>query len=157
MWRYSQNLQSLYEIPAANRSLMEKEEKNLLAGKPDDAKQILQLVLKEGRTILNEFESKQIYCRIIGIPVVKTVVADTAEEAVVLAKKLGFPCVLKLSSQTITHKTDVGGVKLNLKTPEDVLQAFLEIRTAVAEKAGKEHFAGVTIQPMITHPVMNSF
>ncbi len=149
MWRFSQNLQSLYEIPAANRYLMEKEEELLLEGKRNDAKQILQEVLEEGRTILNEYESKKVLEN-YHIPVVKTLIAEHPEEAVVLAKKLGFPCVLKLSSQTITHKSDVGGVKLNLKTPEEVLQAFLEIQTAVEEKAGKEHFAGVTIQPMIS-------
>ena len=57
--------------------------------------------------------------------------------------------VLKLHSETITHKTDVGGVQLNLGSAEAVDRAFEAIRTSVTEKAGAPHFQGVTVQPMI--------
>ena len=62
-----------------------------------------------------------------------------------------FPVVAKLLSETITHKTDVGGVKLNLQSPEDVRNAFVEIKTSVSNnpKWGPEHFQGVTIQQMV--------
>ncbi len=150
MWQYSQNIQSLYEVPVVNPSVLKEEESFLLAGQPGHAKQLLQQVQQEGRTLLTEFESKQIL-EDYHIPVVKTLVAHDAEEAVALAQQLKFPIVLKLFSQTITHKTDVGGVKLNLKTPEDVRQAYHEIEASVAEKAGREHFEGVTVQRMITH------
>ena len=56
---------------------------------------------------------------------------------------------LKLHSETITHKTDVGGVILNLRTPDAVREAFATIRDSVTEKVGAEHFEGVTVQPMI--------
>ena len=62
---------------------------------------------------------------------------------------MGYPVVAKLLSRTITHKTDVGGVVLNLRTADAVREAFEKIRDAVTEKAGAEHFEGVTIQPMI--------
>ena len=62
---------------------------------------------------------------------------------------MGYPVVAKLLSRTITHKTDVGGVILNLRTPDAVREAFAKIRDSVAEKVGAEHFEGVTIQPMI--------
>jgi acetyltransferase len=63
------------------------------------------------RVLLNEFESKQVLSQ-YGIPTVKTQVARTEDEAVSCAHALGYPVVLKIFSQTITHKTDVGGVKL---------------------------------------------
>ena len=62
---------------------------------------------------------------------------------------MGYPVVAKLLSRTITHKTDVGGVILNLRTADAVREAFAKIRDSVAEKVGAEHFEGVTIQPMI--------
>ena len=65
------------------------------------------------------------------------------------AARLGFPVVLKLYSETITHKTDVGGVQLNLRTASAVRQAWKAIEAACTKKAGKEHFLGVTVQPMI--------
>ncbi len=148
MWRYSQNIQSLYEFPVIDPAVMAEEENFLLEGQPGHAKKLIQQVQQEGRTLLTEFESKQIL-EDYHIPVVKTLVAYKAHEAVNVAKELGFPIVLKLFSQTITHKTDVGGVKLNLKTPEEVAQAFHEIHASVTEKAGAEHFEGVTVQRMI--------
>jgi acetyltransferase len=113
-----------------------------------DAKRLIQDIHKEGRSLLTEFESKQVLEN-YGIPIVKTLVAHDPEEAVTLAKQLGFPVVLKLFSQTITHKTDVGGVKLNLKTAEDVVKAFEDIYSSVSEKVGKKHFEGVTVQRMV--------
>ena len=68
-------------------------------------------------------------------------------EAVRKAGEIGYPVVLKLHSETITHKTDVGGVKLNLRTAGDVAAAFAEIQASVTAKVGAEHFLGVTVQP----------
>ena len=72
---------------------------------------------RQGRTILTEFESKQLLAA-YGIPTVETHIATTEAEAVKIATRLGFPVVLKLYSETITHKTDVGGVQLNLRTAD---------------------------------------
>jgi acetyltransferase len=84
-----------------------------------------------------------------GIPVARTLVATSEAEAVSAASEIGCPVVLKLFSETITHKTDVGGVQLNLANAEAVSAAFQKIRNSVTEKAGAEHFQGVTVQPMI--------
>lgn len=102
----------------------------------------------KGRTILTELESKRILSA-YGLPVIQTAIADNETEAVELANAIGYPVVLKLLSETITHKTDVGGVQLNLLSAEDVKWAYRAIETSVREKAGKEHFLGVTVQPML--------
>jgi acetyltransferase len=93
-------------------------------------------------------ESKQILAA-YGIPSVPACVATTADEAVDCANSLGYPVVLKLLSKTIAHKTDVGGVQLNLMDAEAVRWAYRAIETSVSEKVGSEHFLGVTVQPMV--------
>jgi len=103
---------------------------------------------EQGRALLTEYESKQLLGA-YGIPAVETRVAVTEEEAVQAAEAIGYPVVVKLHSYTITHKTDVGGVQLNLRNPDDVSRAFRLIRLFVSEKPGPEHFQGVTVQPMV--------
>ncbi|MEO8287665.1 MAG: bifunctional acetate--CoA ligase family protein/GNAT family N-acetyltransferase [Chloroflexota bacterium] len=141
MWRYNDNLRALYETPVL----------------PDDAgssmhreraKQIIEAARGEGRTLLTEFESKQLLAA-YGIPVVETRIAASEDEAVVCANAIGYPVVLKIYSRTITHKTDVGGVQLNLTDEEAVRAAYSSIEQSVREKVGAEHFEGVTVQPMI--------
>src|SRR5208282_1960040 len=78
-----------------------------------------------------------------------TVIAKTLGAAVAAAEDLGYPIVLKLYSLTVTHKTDVGGVQLNLRDANAVKTAFNAIRQSVTEKAGADHFHGVTVQPMV--------
>ncbi len=142
MWRYSENLRALYETPTTSPE-SEHGEINR-----DKAAAILSEIRKTGRTILTEFESKNLLAA-YGIPTVETQIARTEADAVKIAAHLGFPVVLKLFSETITHKTDVGGVQLNLRTASAVRQAWRTIETSVEKKAGKEHFLGVTVQPMI--------
>ncbi len=116
--------------------------------RPRQGRKLIEAVKKTGRTILTEAESKDLLgC--YGIPTVVTKIAKTEAAAAKLAKEIGFPIVLKLYSETITHKTDVGGVQLNLKDEADVRRAFNDIKTAVTEKKGAEHFQGVTVQKMI--------
>ena len=142
MWRYSENLRALYETPAASP---EDEHGEIDREK---AAAIIEAVRTSGRTILTEFESKHLLAT-YGIPTVETHIALTENEAVKQAARLGFPVVLKLHSETITHKTDVGGVQLNLRTASAVRQAWKAIEGSVVRKAGREHFGGVTVQPMI--------
>jgi acetyltransferase len=85
-----------------------------------------------------------------GIPTVETRLAESESQAAECAAAIGFPVVLKLNSDSITHKSDVGGVKLNLLSREAVIQAYREIEISIREKAGAEHFQGVTVQPMVT-------
>lgn len=147
MWHYSRNLQTLYETPTVSQSNVYGQPSNSIYPHQNVDK-IIHQAKSENRTLLTEFESKQIL-HFYHIPVVKTVIAKTIEEAVHEADKLGYPVVLKIFSQTITHKTDVGGVKLNLQTPDDVRQAFQSIQSAVERLVGSEHFEGVTVQRMV--------
>ena len=142
MWQYSENLRALYETPMPSA-----DPADLESGRAKAAAMI-EAIKKTGRTILTEAESKDLLgC--YGIPTVITKIAKTEAAAAKVAKEIGFPIVLKLYSETITHKTDVGGVQLNLKDEADVRQAFNDIKTAVTEKKGAEHFQGVTVQKMI--------
>jgi acetyltransferase len=140
MHRYAQNLKSLYETPALPTEGHADEQKAAAA--------IIDKVRATGRTILTEIESKQLLAK-YKIPTVPTEVATTADEAVELAAKIGYPVVLKIYSETITHKTDVGGVKLNLINASAVLDAFESIRSAVVHKGGGQHFQGVAVQKMV--------
>jgi len=139
MWRYSYNLRALYETPALTST-----------GGMDvqAAEAIVNAAREADRTILTEYESKQLL-KAYGIPVVETCLALTEDEAATAAAAIGFPVVLKLHSFTITHKTDVGGVQLNLASEAAVRNAFRAIQASVSEKAGPQHFAGVSVQPMI--------
>ena len=141
MAHYAENLHSLYETPMA----VDEETGNKLDR--TCATDIIQTARNAGRTILTEYESKQLLA-CYGIPIVDTRIATSREEAVNVANAIGYPVVLKLHSETITHKTDVGGVQLNLANAEDVLKAYASIAKSVAEKVGPEHFLGVTVQPM---------
>jgi acetyltransferase len=141
MWRYSYNLKGLYETPSIADSADWSPDRELVD-------RIIQKARGEGRTILTEFESKQVL-RAYGIATAQTVIAAGAQAAVTAATEIGYPVVLKLYSETITHKTDVGGVQLNLGDAEAVKRAFEEIRAAVTAKVGAQHFQGVTVQPMV--------
>ena len=140
MWTYSYNLRSLYETP----SLAVNDAETISR---DQAAAIIRGARDRGQTLLNEYESKQLLAT-YGIPTVETRIARSEDEAAREAQSIGFPIVLKLFSETITHKTDVGGVKLNLQNEEEVRGAYREIQRSVAQKAGAEHFNGVTVQPM---------
>jgi len=150
MWKYSKNLQTLYEFPAADQTAFNDDEPFMLNEQRRNVHQLINNLQNEGRTLLTEFESKEVLEK-YHIPVVKTVIARSSDEAVAMANQLRFPIVLKLFSETITHKTDVGGVKLNLLSNEDVKKAYEEIKKSVSEKVGEEHFGGVTVQKMIKH------
>jgi len=142
MWRWAYNLKGLYETPSLPEDSAEYTPNKPLA------EEIIQKARGAGRTILTESESKQVleaYC----VPAVQALVAGSEEEAVSHAGGIGYPVVLKLYSETITHKTDVGGVQLNLGDGEAVALAYRRIQASVAEKAGAAHFQGVTVQPMI--------
>ena len=143
MWRYTYNLRGLYETPSlAGNSQLGSAPRN-------QAEQMIQRARKQGRALLTELESKQLLS-LYGIPTVDTRVAPSEDEAVTIASELGFPVVLKVFSETITHKTDVGGVKLNLRDEAAVRSAYRAIQSSVAEKAGSDQFSGVTVQPMVT-------
>ena len=142
MWRYTYNLRGLYETPTlADQSETESSSRSQVG-------QIIQSARRQGRVLLNELESKQLLS-LYGIPTVETRAAASEDEAAKLASEFGFPVVLKVFSETITHKTDVGGVRLNLQNEAAVRSAYRAIKFSVAEKAGSDQFSGVTVQPMV--------
>jgi acetyltransferase len=139
MWRYSYNLRGLYETPALARDND--------AIDRDRAQAIVENARSSGRKLLTEIESKQVLAA-YQIPTTPTLLAASEAEAEHHAEQLGYPVVLKLHSETITHKTDVGGVELNLADGAAVRRAFCGIESSVQARAGAGHFQGVTVQPM---------
>jgi acyl-CoA synthetase (NDP forming) len=101
----------------------------------------------DGRKLLTEVESKDILEE-AGIPTARARLATTADEAVAAAKEVGFPVALKIVSPDITHKSDVGGVKLNLSTPDEVKAAFDEIIAAAKKAQPDATIDGVSVQKM---------
>ena len=142
MWKYTYNLRGLYETPVLSDSA------DSFGQAQSQAKSYLEKIRATGRTILTEAESKRVVA-LYGITTVETRLATNESQAVECAEAIGFPVALKLNSETITHKSDVGGVKLNLQSREEVSQAYSEIERSVREKVGAEHFLGVTVQPMV--------
>lgn len=135
MARYSDNLRALYETP-------------ILAPSPQlDAASIQTLIhhaQAQHRELLSEWESKQLL-QAYGIPTVATELATSADAAVAIAERMDYPVVLKLHSHTITHKTDVGGVKLNLSDEAAVRSAY----GAICQIGEPGDCLGVTVQPMV--------
>lgn len=142
MWRYADNLRSLYETPAVGA-----DSDNQFAKRSQVAK-IIRTARRGKRTLLTEVQSKEILAA-YGISVVETHIAFSEEEAVKLAESIGSSVVLKVYSATITHKTDVGGVKLNLRGAGAVRRAYRQIQLAVTKHNRGEDFLGVTVEPMI--------
>ncbi|HEV2196042.1 MAG TPA: bifunctional acetate--CoA ligase family protein/GNAT family N-acetyltransferase [Candidatus Acidoferrum sp.] len=142
MWSYSEHLRGLYETPAIADTLEGAEARRRKAEK------LIRGVLTKKRTLLTEAESKELLA-LYSIPTVTTKVARSAQKAVERASQIGYPVVLKLHSETVTHKTDVGGVKLNLSNAHEVRDAYRKIENSVSASAGREAFQGVTVQPMV--------
>ncbi len=141
MWRYSYVLRGLYETPVLREEV----------GGPDRklAEQIIESARGAGRTLLTEVESKQLLGA-YGLPSVHTEVARNEDEAAAKANTIGYPVAVKLLSETIAHKTDVGGVQLSLRNEAEVREAYRGIEAAVREKAGAGHFLGVSVQAMLS-------
>src|ERR1019366_3441785 len=117
MWRYTYNLRGLYETPSLTG------QSELASAARNQVEQMIQNARKHGRVLLTELESKRLLS-LYGIPMVETRFAANEDKAATLASELGFPVVLKVFSKTITHKTDVGGVKLNLQDEAAVRSAY---------------------------------
>jgi len=101
----------------------------------------------EDRSVLTEIESKQVLAA-AGIPVAEATLAASAEEAVKAAAEAGFPVVLKIVSPDVTHKSDVGGVKIGLEDEAAVRAAYDDIIAAVKDRQPKARIEGVAVQAM---------
>jgi len=140
MYQYKHNLEMLYETPEELPADISSPKMPLMA--------ILKTVALENREILTEEEAKAILVH-CNIPVVRIQTARTADEAAVLASQIGYPVVLKILSPQITHKTDAGGVMLNITNKTELEEAFDLIMKRAKDYNPNADILGVTVQPMI--------
>jgi acetyltransferase len=115
------------------------------------ASRLIDAALGEGRTLLSEAESKQVLAA-FHIPVAQAATAHSPEEALALAAGFGFPVALKIDSPDISHKSDVGGVRLDLISAEAVRAAFGEILRSVAQESPQARVTGISVEPMVKKP-----
>jgi acetyltransferase len=141
MYQYQRNLDLIYETP---------EERPVDTAPP---KRPIMVILRnaamEKRELLTEDEAKRLL-EYYNFPVVKTKVAATANEAVAFTQQIGYPVVLKILSPQIVHKTDAGGVMLDLNSDAEVKQAFDIIMNRAKKYNPDAEVIGVTVQPMVT-------
>ena len=112
-----------------------------------DKNQIIDNVIKQGRTVLTEIESKQVFEE-IGINTIETWLAVSQKEAIAISDDIGFPVALKIASPDITHKSDAGGVKTGLKNKLEVKNAYKEIMASIRQKYASAKIDGVSVQSM---------
>jgi acetyltransferase len=115
------------------------------------ARSVIETAVAEGRHVLTEPEAKRLLSA-YGIPVVRTEIAASPAQAARLAAGIGFPVALKILSGDIAHKSDVGGVRLDLDTPEMVEEAAAHMLKLVAERQPDAAISGFTVQEMIQRP-----
>lgn len=140
LYEYQRGLEMLTEVPRPTRTAVKVDREAGIA--------IVDGPLGTQRHLLTEYESKQLLSA-YGIPANETYVAEDPIRAVQLARKIGYPVVAKIHSHTITHKSDVGGIRLDLRNADDVIDAFNQIKEAIELHAPNDHFGGVTIQKMV--------
>ncbi|MBN1896501.1 MAG: bifunctional acetate--CoA ligase family protein/GNAT family N-acetyltransferase [Candidatus Aenigmarchaeota archaeon] len=141
MHRYARNIELLYETPATIP--------HAIKPKTEENRKIIQSVFDDGRKTLTEQEAKEFLSN-YEIPVTKSGVARTAKEARKMASDIGFPVVMKILSPDILHKTDVGGVKLNIMNEKDVSDAFNDIIKSAKKHVPKADIRGVFVEQMIS-------
>ena len=115
----------------------------------EKVKEIISDSMSKGMFNLSEVKAKEIF-KAYGFDFPESHLARSIDEAVQIADKLKFPLVMKISSPDILHKSDIGGVKVNIKNLEGVIRAFMEITTNVKRKSPKAAILGVDIQEMVT-------
>ena len=104
-----------------------------------------------GRELLGQDEARALLSA-FGLPVPRSIVAASRDAAVAAAREIGFPAVIKLHSSDITHKSDVGGVRLNLQNEEMVASAFDDMLRHVRTLRPQARIEGVVVQPMLRYP-----
>jgi acetyltransferase len=140
---YHQNQKLLMQMPGPLAHHLEPD--------VESARMIIEGALQDKRKILGEMESKALLSA-FRIPVAQTMVARSPNEALLIAQQLGFPVAMKINSPDITHKSDVGGVRLNLVNAHDVRTAYHEILESVMLHQPNAFVNGISIQQMIVKP-----
>jgi acetyltransferase len=140
MYSYTRNLELLQETPA--------QLPHELQVNHQQAQAYIEECLKRQSKVLSEIEAKAILAA-YGFKVTPTISASSAQSAAQAASHLGYPVVMKIHSPQISHKTEVGGVKVGLKSEEEVKAAFDEITSSARSQVPEAQILGVTMQPMV--------
>ena len=143
LYQHTRNLENLQQIPS-------RLPKNFTFQR-HEADSLIQKSLSQKRHLLSEPDAKELL-RFYGIPVNKTFNVPSLVQANIVAKSLGFPVAMKINAQGISHKSDAGGVRLNLKNAAEVATAFEEITTAAKNLHPDAIIEGVAIQEMVPPP-----
>jgi acetyltransferase len=139
MYQYTQGLELLYQTP---------EELSIEPTNSASLKSILRQAYCEGQQVLGLSESLH-FLESYKIPTVQTLVANTASQAEALASKIGFPLVMKTLSPQVTHKSQIGGVILNVCSTLEVQAYFGELAKKIQKLGNNAEFQGVALQPMV--------
>jgi len=140
---YYHNQKLLLQTPPASAQVTLQE--------AEGARMLIEAVLQEHRKVLSEMESKAVL-RAFRIPVAQTMVARNPTESLLLAEQIGFPVVMKIDSPDLVHKTEAGGVRLNIGTAPAVRNAYHDIIETVQRKHPKARINGVSIEPYLARP-----
>lgn len=143
LMHFERNQQLLMQVPAA----LEAEH----TGRSDKAAAIIRQAQDQGRSMLSEIESKQIL-ESYGIPVTQSRLVADPEAALLAAQEIGYPVAIKIVSQDISHKSDVGGVVLDIETPEHLRQAATGMRERIAKLCPNARLQGFSVQQMVRRP-----
>ncbi len=143
MYEYSQNLEMLQEIPPRLSTALHFDR--------DRARALLDKGLKREKRFLTEVESKALLVA-YGIPVSRTEVAASVDQAIRLAQDMGYPLVMKVLSPSIIHKTEANGVQLDLRNESEVREAYEKIMDGARAYDPEAKILGVTLQPMVEKP-----
>jgi acetyltransferase len=138
---YSRNLRILHETPAEVEIKFNQDRKQRV--------KISKEIITAAPPVMPSSSAKELL-EIYGIPTARTIETRTAARAAAAAKKLGFPVVMKVLSEQITHKTDVGGVELNIRDEAQVKAAFKRIKANARKHCPKATVEGVTVEPMVS-------
>jgi acetyltransferase len=141
MAEYTRNLEMLLEVPpkmAGDMAFDQEKARRLIAGAPDQG-------------FMSESDSNEILTA-YGLPMIRTQIATTEAHAVQIARELGYPVVMKLHSPDVTHKTDAGGVRLDLRGDGEVDEAFRQILASARQYKPDARIEGVTLQPYFSNP-----
>jgi acetyltransferase len=139
MYQYTKSLKTLYETPTDILPQFTPDR--------DRVKGIFVEVARQERSTLTEIEAKDVL-EAYGLPVVKTVLATSPEECARLAEQIGFPVAIKILSHDITHKSDVGGIALNVRSAPEAAKQFTKITERVQAAQPEAKLLGVTVQAM---------
>ncbi|HMK13980.1 MAG TPA: acetate--CoA ligase family protein, partial [Burkholderiales bacterium] len=140
---YHRNQQLLLQAPSP---LSQQQQPDL-----EGAQTLIESALAQKRKVLNEAEAKALLAA-FHIPVAQTLVARSPADALVLAEQIGFPVAVKIYSPDIVHKSDVGGVRLNINNGKDLLAAYHDIIAQLNKVRPEARIEGIAVEPMLSKP-----